>query len=107
MMLTRAGIVAAVLLLGGSIGVPRATSFDLQGHESGLRATVTMTDGSWRTIDVQGVGCAAAMCSRVRVRDTSTDGVWLDGLVSIRGISQNSDGHVHLDLAGVEQIEFE
>jgi hypothetical protein len=95
MMLPRTGIVAAVVLLGGTIGVPRTASFDLQGHQSSLCAKVTMTDGSWRTIDLQGVGCTSAMCSRVRVRDSSAHGVWLDGLASINGISQNSDGSVH------------
>jgi hypothetical protein len=54
-----------------------------------------MMDGTCRTITLQGVGCAQGMCSRVRVRDTQTKGVWLDGLASVHNISQHPEGPVH------------
>jgi hypothetical protein len=93
-MFARVGVLAAVVLLGGTIGVPTTASFDLEGHESSLRAKVTMTDGTCHTVALQGVGCAQGMCSRVRVRDTKTEGVWLDRLASVRDISQNAEGSV-------------
>jgi hypothetical protein len=36
------------------------------------------------------------MCSRVRVRDTDVENVWLDGLASISTISTNADGPVRV-----------
>jgi hypothetical protein len=94
-MFARVDVLATVILLGGAIGVPTTASFDLEGHDSSLRAKVTMTDGTCHTIILQGVGCAEGMCSRVRVGDTKTDPVWLDRLASVREISQNADGSVH------------
>jgi hypothetical protein len=94
-MFARVGLLAAVVLLGGTVGAPATPSFDLEGHESSLRAKVTMRDGTCHTITLQGVGCAQGMCSRVRVRDTTPDGVWLDRLASVRDISQNAEGPVH------------
>jgi hypothetical protein len=35
------------------------------------------------------------MCSRVRIKDDKTGGVWLDGLASVRDISQNAEGPIH------------
>lgn len=92
--LARIGVLAAVALVGGTVGVPTRAQFDLQGHASSLRATLTMADGTSHTITLQGVGCAQGMCSRVRVRDTQTDGVWLDRLASIHDIAQNAEGPV-------------
>src|SRR5947207_8706617 len=94
-MLGRVSVLAAVVLLGGTVSVPTMAPSDLEGHQSSLHAKVTMTDGTCRMITLQGVGCAQGMCSRVRVRDTSTEGVWLDGLASVRDISQNAEGPVH------------
>jgi hypothetical protein len=94
-MFARVGLLAAVVLLGGTIGAPMTASFDLEGHESSLRARVTMSDGTCHRITVQGVGCAEGMCSRVRIRDSKTGGVWLDGLASVRDISQIAEGPGH------------
>ena len=85
----------AVVVLGGTIGAPLTASFDLDGHESSLRARVTISDGTSRRITLQGVGCAQGMCSRVRMRDSKTGGVWLDRLASVRDISQIATGPVH------------
>ena len=95
LMFARVGLLAAVILLGGTIGAPTTASLDLEGHESSLRARVTMSDGTCHAITLAGVGCAEGMCSRVRIRDTKTDGVWLDRLASVRDISQNVEGPVH------------
>ncbi|HEV8713458.1 MAG TPA: hypothetical protein VGX03_11605 [Candidatus Binatia bacterium] len=95
LMFARVGVLAAVVVLGGTIGVPTRTSFGLEGHESSLRATLTMSDGTRHTINIQGVGCAQGMCSRVRIKDDKTGGVWLDGLASVRDISQNAEGPIH------------
>ena len=43
-------------------------------------ATVTMADGTIRSITLQGVGCRSGMCSRVRARSTNADSMWLDVL---------------------------
>ena len=93
-MLTRVGVLAAVVLLGGTVGVPSRAPFDLEGHESSLRAKVTMIDGTYHTVTLIGVGCAQGMCSRVRVRDTKTNSVWLDGLASVHDIAQSAEGPV-------------
>ena len=96
LMFARVGVLAAFVLLGGTVGVPIAAPSDLEGHQSSLHAKVTMTDGTCHTITLQGVGCAQGMCSRVRVGDTETDSVWLDRLASVHDISQNADGPVHV-----------
>jgi hypothetical protein len=85
------GIAAVVLLSTG--GLPATTFVDDQGHTSSLRARVTMRDGTFRTESLQGVGCVRAMCSRVRAR-AAHESIWLDELLSIREISQNSEGPV-------------
>jgi hypothetical protein len=92
-MLSRLAAFAAVVLVG-AVGLPTTAPFDLEGHQSSLRARIAMSDGTSRRVTLRGVGCTQAMCSRVRVRDTNTDSVWLDGLASVRDISQNGEGPV-------------
>ena len=94
-MFARVGLLAAVVVLCGTIGAPLTASFDLDGHESSLRARVTMSDGTSHRITLQGIGCAQGMCSRVRMRDSKTGEVWLDRLASVRDISQIATGPVH------------
>jgi hypothetical protein len=53
-----------------------------------------MTDGTTRTVTVQGVGCPVGMCSKVRAKDINGNDLWLDGLASVCDISQNPDGPV-------------
>src|SRR2546422_10563851 len=89
----------AVVCLVGSRGVaspwlPLPAVDNHEGHQSSLRARVTMADGAARAITLQGVGCTESICSRVRAMDLKGDGVWLDGLASIRGISHVADGSV-------------
>jgi len=95
-------VAIAVVCLMGSTGISRAvTSFlplpavdGREGHQSSLRARVTMADGTTRTITLQGVGCTESLCSRVRARDVKADTVWLDGLASVSEISNNPDDSV-------------
>jgi hypothetical protein len=94
LMLFRVAAIAAVVLVG-VVGLPTTAPFDHEGHESSLRAKITMTDGTCHAVTLQGVGCRESMCSRVRVRGTKTESVWLDGLASVREISQNPEGPVH------------
>jgi hypothetical protein len=89
----------AVACLVGSSGVaspwlPLPAVDNHEGHQSSLRARVTMADGAARVITLQGVGCTESICSRVRAMDLKGDNVWLDGLASIREISHNADGPV-------------
>ena len=57
-------------------------------HASSLMARITLPDGTYRTATLDGVGCAAAICSRVFVEGKTVDGsitkVWLDALSAIR-----------------------
>ena len=84
----------ALVCLVGNAGATRITAHDSEGHLSSLRATVTMTDGTSRVITLQGVGCTAGMCSRVRATDVKTESVWLDGLASVRDISHETKGPI-------------
>jgi hypothetical protein len=82
-------VVVGVVSVVGTFG--SATPHDDVRHRSSLRATVTSVDGTARTVTLEGVGCSISMCSRVRAKDTNKDNVWLDGLSSVRQIS--NDGH--------------
>jgi hypothetical protein len=94
-MLARVGVLALVVLFTGTIATPASTRIALEGHQSSLLVSVTMTDGTCRRITLQGVGCTQGMCSRVHVKDIQTNNVWLDGLLSVSDISQNATGPVH------------
>jgi hypothetical protein len=85
---------SGIVCLVGSTGSASITRRDNDGHQSSLRATVTATDGTFRAITLQGVGCTISLCSRVRVNDTKSNSVWLDGLASVQPISQDADGSV-------------
>ena len=101
-MFARVGVLALVVLFAGTITAPASIGsipFALEGHQSSLNAKVTMTDGTCHSITLQGVGCPQGMCSRVRVRDTGTNSVWLDGLASVSNISQNANGPVNATFA--------
>jgi len=62
---------------------------DMEGHNSSLRAKLTMADGSVRRVTLEGVGCPTGMCSRVKAREINNV-IWLDGLASIRNISHSA-----------------
>lgn len=84
---------AAICVLGGT-GVASMSPRDDHSHRSSLKARVTMADGTTRAITLEGVGCTASMCSRVAVRSMKTDSIWLDGLASMRNISDGTEGVV-------------
>jgi hypothetical protein len=83
-----------VVCLIGTAGIARTNPHDDPAHKSFLRAKITMADGSGRTVTVQGVGCPATMCSRVRARDVHAEDVWLDGIASVSEISRAPEGPV-------------
>jgi len=65
----------------------------VEGHRSGLTARVTATDGTSRTIKLEGVGCTESMCSKVFIRSKSANGAplqtWLDSVASVKDTSEN------------------
>jgi hypothetical protein len=106
-LLTWMGILGTIGVLGGT-GFASLAPHNLEGHRSSLRATATMTDGTARSIVLQGVGCNASMCSRVAIENVKLERLWLDGLSSIREISHDAAGPVTAILRfkdGVERNE--
>ena|SRR5215813_605843 len=73
-------------------GRPKPQS--VERHTSGLIARVTLPDGTYRTVTLDGFGCSAAICSRVFVEGRTDDGsaarIWIDGLSATRDITANS-----------------
>ena len=72
------------LTIGGASEPPAENT---QGHRSGLAAKVVSSDGTSRTVKLQGVGCSESICSRVFIRSKGEDGApqktWLDSIASI------------------------
>src|ERR1043166_4856515 len=104
---TSLSIVLAITVVFIATGItePLKTNRDGQypgeTHASGLVARITMPNGTTRTADVEGVGCAIAMCSRVFIRGKmdshSTATIWLDRIVAIKGITEDSSVFVMKD----------
>ena len=90
----RIGVIGVVALASGAAfgGVQKIEPAGFEGHRSSLRATVTLANGTARTVTLEGIGCTAAICSRVRALDSNADSVWLDGLTSVHDISREADG---------------
>jgi len=89
----------AVAAIGGlvhatSVNSIRTPLLDDNGHRSSLLIRVTMLNGIERAVTLEGVGCPASMCSRVRVRNTKASNVWLDGLASVSAIQNGEAGSV-------------
>jgi hypothetical protein len=84
----RVGCMAAVLLIpafrSGGANLPSQA----EGHRSGMMATVVSTDGTSRTVKLEGVGCSESMCSRVFIRSKGASGAplqtWFDTIASIK-----------------------
>ena len=85
--------IVAVCTIGGG-GFASITSHDYEGHRSSLRATLTMVDGSTRSVTLEGVGCPTGVCSRVKAKESKANNIWLDGVASVRRISHNGAGPV-------------
>jgi hypothetical protein len=97
----RTAAIAALVLLGGAGVASSVTPWlplpavdDASGHRSSLRAMLTMSDGSTRAVTIQGAGCTANICSRVRALDVLSESVWLDSVDSVSQISREPDGVV-------------
>lgn len=81
--------IAIVCVAAGAANIAPRSLTNLEGHHSSLRATLTMTDGTTRAVNLEGVGCPESMCSRVKARELANS-IWLDGLASVSGISQTA-----------------
>ena len=57
------------------------------GHQMGLAATITMPNGTARTVRLEGVGCSVAICSRTEIEGKtearSLLRAWLDAISAI------------------------
>jgi hypothetical protein len=88
---TRVAVIGVLCIAGGAGAasiVPRNLT-NLEGHQSSLKAKLTLSDGSVRSVTLEGVGCPLGMCSRVKAREQANS-IWLDGLASIREISKTA-----------------
>jgi hypothetical protein len=90
-------LIPAVAVLGALTGFSVARNAGpaltkLEGHRSNLEARLVFTDGSTRTVTLEGVGCPVAMCSRVAVNTRAKgtgqiEKIWLDSISSIQDIT--------------------
>jgi hypothetical protein len=86
--------IAAIGGLGHATSANSTPLPDDRGHRSSLPITLTMLNGVETTVTLEGVGCRTSMCSRVRVRNTTANNVWLDGVASVRSIQDTASGTV-------------
>ena len=88
------GLIVSVTFAMNAMGDGGARPQSAERHASGLIARVTLPDGTYRTLTLDGFGCSAAICSRVFVEGSTDDGtvakIWIDGLSAIRDITTNS-----------------
>jgi hypothetical protein len=89
-LLRMAGIVTLLLIPAAFASAPDPQG--RQGHLSGLMARITLPDGTIRMARVEGLGCSAAICSRVAIKG-KTDGdslvrFWLDNIAAIRDTTE-------------------
>jgi len=87
---TVAATVAVVVGLGNA-SLASISQQREQSHRSLLHARITLANGADRAVTLEGVGCNVSMCSRVAIRTTKVDSVWLDGLTSVTGIAAGDD----------------
>jgi hypothetical protein len=81
-------IVFAALLSSSALPASREITGIGHGHSTGLRAGITERDGSKRTVQLEGVGCTASLCSRTAIRGRDQSGALIDvRLDSIRTIA--------------------
>ena len=97
-------VVIAVSCLVGGEGIASVEAN--AGHKTSLPAVLTMADGTTKAVTLEGVGCTASMCSRVRARENDSDSIWLDGLTSIRQI-HDANGAVQATFGFKNGIERE
>ena len=89
-------VVAAIggVVHATSVNSIRTPFLNDDGHRSSLPIRLTMLNGIERTVTLEGVGCPVSMCSRVRVRSTKANNVWLDGVASVSAIQNGALGTV-------------
>jgi hypothetical protein len=97
-------VLVAVCCLVGGKGIASVEAN--AGHKTSLPAVITMADGTTKAITLEGVGCTASMCSRVRARENNSDSIWLDGLTSMRHI-RDANGAVQATFTFNNGIERE
>ena len=73
----------------------RAPSSEAKTGAGPLVARMTLTNGSTRTVTLEGVGCSEARCSRVAVRtraegDSRFTPTWLDTIAAIKDITSDT-----------------
>ena len=60
----------------------------VEGHRSGMMAKVVSSDGTTRTVRLEGWGCTESMCSRVFIRSKSENRAplrtWFDSIAVIK-----------------------
>jgi hypothetical protein len=91
-------IVMSMALLATANSNPLETSRDAQhgaeNHAAGFTAKITMVDGTTRQMDIQGVGCSAALCSRVFILAKTHGGsrttIWFDRIATINHLSEDT-----------------
>jgi hypothetical protein len=88
MKILRIGCVAMVLSIPAFTSGGASLPSQVEGHRSGMMANVVSTDGTSRTIRLEGVGCTESMCSRVFIRSKRESGAllrtWFDSIASIK-----------------------
>jgi hypothetical protein len=80
-------IVFVALLSSGALPASRGIMDIGHRHLTDLTAGITTADGSKRTVQLEGVGCTASVCSRTAIRGRDQSGalvdVWLDSIRTI------------------------
>lgn len=84
----RMSCMVTLLLIPAALALPESR----QGHLSGLTARITLPDGTTRMARVEGLGCSAAICSRVAIKGKaegdSLVSFWLDSIAAIRDTTE-------------------
>ena len=88
-------IVCALVSVMAIAGGHRVLPAEARAGSAPLVARMTLANGSSRTVNLEGVGCSEAICSRVAVRsrregDSRVTNTWLDTIAAIKDIT--SDG---------------
>jgi hypothetical protein len=76
-----------LLLAASAFKMQSASTPNASEHRSDLNVRITMPDGAVRSATLNGVGCAANICSRVSIKATTENGpvsLWLDSIAAIR-----------------------
>jgi hypothetical protein len=92
---TRIVSIAAALPILGAFAMmsPAPGLKGAEDHLSGLRARITLSDGTVRMATLQGLGCTSSICSRVAIKGLvngdSPARFWLDSIAAIKDVRPN------------------